>query len=71
MRPIKRNHRLIPCDGEAHSNAYIDNCTRCAPRWGWIEVPVQPVRSLPLRARAWKLRLAGIAEVARAKSVQP
>lgn len=27
---------LVPCDGEAHSNPHIDNCARCAPRWGWI-----------------------------------
>jgi len=29
--------RLIPCDGEAHRNAYIDNCGKCAPRWGEVE----------------------------------
>ncbi len=23
-----------PCDGEAHSNAFIDNCMICAPLWG-------------------------------------
>lgn len=23
------------CEGEAHSNAHIDNCNRCAPQWGW------------------------------------
>lgn len=33
--------KLVPCDGAAHSNAYIDNCGRCAPRWGWIEIPAQ------------------------------
>lgn len=27
---------LVPCDGEAHSNAYIDSCHRCAPRWAWV-----------------------------------
>ena len=25
---------LVPCTGEAHSNAFIDNCMICAPRWG-------------------------------------
>ena len=25
---------LVPCIGEAHLNAYIDNCMLCAPRWG-------------------------------------
>jgi hypothetical protein len=24
-----------PCTGEAHSNAYIDNCMSCAPHWGY------------------------------------
>lgn len=28
---------LIPCDGEAHSNARIDDCSVCAPRWGKVE----------------------------------
>lgn len=23
------------CEGEAHSNAYIDNCGLCAPYWGY------------------------------------
>ena len=27
------------CNGEAHSNAMIDNCGRCAPRWGWVKPP--------------------------------
>ncbi len=27
---------LEPCDGEAHRNAHIDNCMRCAPRWGFV-----------------------------------
>lgn len=27
---------LEPCGGEAHSNPFIDNCMRCAPRWGWL-----------------------------------
>jgi len=31
---------LVPCDGAAHSNAYIDNCGTCAPRWGFVCVPV-------------------------------
>jgi hypothetical protein len=25
---------LKKCTGEAHSNAFIDNCMMCAPRWG-------------------------------------
>jgi len=31
---------LVPCDGAAHSNAYIDNCASCSPRWGFLCVPV-------------------------------
>lgn len=31
--------KLIQCDGDAHSNPYIDNCMVCAPRWGWVMVP--------------------------------
>lgn len=27
---------LEVCDGEAHSNAFIDNCGRCMPRWGFV-----------------------------------
>jgi len=27
--------QLKRCEGEAHSNAFIDNCMVCAPRWGW------------------------------------
>ena len=27
---------LEVCGGEAHSNAFIDNCMRCAPRWGFV-----------------------------------
>ncbi len=33
---------LEPCGGEAHSNPFIDNCHRCAPRWGWVG-PVEVV----------------------------
>ena len=25
---------FVACGGEAHSNAFIDNCMVCAPRWG-------------------------------------
>lgn len=33
---------LQPCKGEAHSNPHIDNCSLCAPRWGWVG-PVEVV----------------------------
>lgn len=33
---------LIPCPGEAHSNGFIDHCSVCMPRWGWVEkIPMQ------------------------------
>ncbi len=35
---------LVPCDGEAHSNPYIDNCLTCAPRWGHM---MSYARTLP------------------------
>lgn len=34
--------KLERCNGEAHSNAYIDHCSVCAPRWGWVG-PVEKV----------------------------
>ena len=37
LQPLER------CDGEAHSNAFIDNCMRCAPRWGYVGTK-EPVR---------------------------
>lgn len=27
---------LVKCEGEAHSNPFIDNCMTCAPRWGFV-----------------------------------
>lgn len=35
---LAAKHVKLPeeCHGEAHSNAYIDNCMVCAPEWGWI-----------------------------------
>lgn len=27
--------QLERCTGEAHTNAHIDHCGCCAPRWGW------------------------------------
>lgn len=26
---------ITKCNGEAHSNPFIDNCMCCAPRWGF------------------------------------
>ena len=28
----------VKCEGEAHSNAFIDYCGRCMPNWGYITV---------------------------------
>lgn len=36
IKPLER------CPGEAHSNAFIDHCSLCAPRWGWVG-PVEVV----------------------------
>lgn len=33
---------LEPCNGEAHRNPFIDNCSQCAPRWGFLG-PKEPV----------------------------
>jgi len=33
----RKTGKLVPCDGEAHSNAFIDHCFDCAPRWGQKE----------------------------------
>jgi hypothetical protein len=30
----KRAAILNKCEGEAHGNAFIDNCSMCAPLWG-------------------------------------
>lgn len=34
----KPGYRWEKCDGEAHSNPYIDSCGTCTPRWGWVLV---------------------------------
>ncbi len=33
-RKDRRNAVKVKCGGEAHSNAFIDNCMVCAPNWG-------------------------------------
>lgn len=33
---VRDGYHVEPCTGEAHSNAFIDHCGCCAPRWGWI-----------------------------------
>ena len=36
---LLEHYHLTPlerCTGEAHSNAFIDNCMVCAPRWGFV-----------------------------------
>lgn len=35
--------RELPCPGEAHSNAHIDHCGLCAPRWGIVKEAVLDV----------------------------
>lgn len=41
MKTVKKGHHLVACPGAAHSNAHIDHCGLCAPRWGYIEIPVE------------------------------
>ena len=38
---MKLNAKWIKCQGEAHSNPYIDHCGICMPFWG--EYPVCPI----------------------------
>ena len=33
--------KLVVCAGAAHDNPHIDNCMQCAPRWGWVMVPIE------------------------------
>ena len=40
---------LVPCDGEAHQNPHIDNCSCCAPRWGQVAIPIAYAS-----VRAWR-----------------
>jgi len=36
---VKTGYTLIPCTGEAHKNAFIDNCGVCMSGcWGWTLV---------------------------------
>jgi hypothetical protein len=33
---VRKGYTLVKCNGEAHSNAYIDHCMVClGDRWGW------------------------------------
>lgn len=44
MRKPKKGHHLVPCTGQAHDpeiGGMIDHCGMCAPRWGWVEVPIE------------------------------
>jgi len=42
----------VPCPGEAHGNAFIDNCGICAPNWGEVDeykpVDLEEARALGL-----------------------
>lgn len=35
---VRLGMHIVKCTGEAHSNAFIDNCMRCAPHWGHYAV---------------------------------
>lgn len=36
---------LVACEGEAHGNPFIDNCTLCMPQWGWRDPSKAPNES--------------------------
>ena len=38
---------LAKCEGEAHEDPSVDNCTICAPRWGAVGEAVTVARSKP------------------------
>ena len=31
-----QDYTVTVCDGEAHGNGFIDNCSNCAPSWGVV-----------------------------------
>jgi hypothetical protein len=38
---VRIGYHLVPCDGEAHRNAFIDNCGQCLGHvWGWVAIPL-------------------------------
>jgi hypothetical protein len=45
-----RNCAWKACEGEAHSNAFIDNCMICLPNWG--QYPVCPDCGTRLRVKS-------------------
>ena len=52
--PVSIVHRktyyvVSRCDGEAHSNTHIDNCSTCAPSWG-VKVRLEETGERPSRA---------------------
>lgn len=49
---MKQEAKIVKCQGEAHSNPYIDNCSRCMPYWG--EYPVCPVHDKKLSEKVDK-----------------
>lgn len=38
--PCPKGYHAVPCDSSAHDSAFNDTCTRCAPLWGVVLVPV-------------------------------
>lgn len=36
---VRDGFHLERCTGDAHSNAFIDNCGQCMPLWGTVAVP--------------------------------
>jgi hypothetical protein len=47
-RPVPTEENTLPCPGEAHQNAYIDNCAYCMGcTWGRVWKPVEPEKKEP------------------------
>ena len=40
----EKTGKTVPCPGEDHSNAFIDHCGVCMPRWGVLEEYEEPIR---------------------------
>ena len=52
FKPCCEGYKLISCDGAAHGNPNVDNCTQCAPLWGWIMIPDRTDEQYRAQARA-------------------
>lgn len=50
---VKQGYELVACEGEAHSNAFIDHCMLCVSgTWGWTVQRQSSARVLRLLEEA-------------------